>query len=71
MPKDDTTEKDDATGGGKDSNAASKMDKQSGGDEGKTSDSSNELEPVRSKKGEPADNLRRRSEWFQKRSGSG
>jgi hypothetical protein len=28
-----------------------------------------ELEPVKSKKGEPDDNLRRRAEWFQKRSG--
>jgi hypothetical protein len=26
-----------------------------------------ELEPVKSKKGEPSDNLRRRGEWFQKR----
>lgn len=26
-----------------------------------------ELEPVKTKKGEPSDNLRRRGEWFQKR----
>jgi len=26
-----------------------------------------ELEPVKSKKGEPDDNLQRRAEWFQKR----
>jgi hypothetical protein len=32
-------------------------------------DSSSELEAVPTKKGEPADNLRRRSEWFQKRTG--
>jgi hypothetical protein len=38
-----------------------------GSDENDVSDSSNELEPVKSKKGEPDDNLRRRSEWFQKR----
>lgn len=35
------------------------------------SDSSSELEPVKSKKGEPADHLRRRAEWFQKRTGGG
>jgi hypothetical protein len=28
-----------------------------------------ELEPVKSKKGEPDDNLQRRAEWFQKRTG--
>ena len=28
-----------------------------------------ELEAVKSKKGEPDDNLRRRAEWFQKRTG--
>ena len=26
-----------------------------------------ELEPMKTKKGEPSDNLRRRAEWFQKR----
>jgi hypothetical protein len=41
------------------------------GNEGKASDSSSELEPTHSKKGEPDDNLRRRSEWFQKRHGGG
>jgi hypothetical protein len=30
-----------------------------------------ELEPVKTKKGEPADNLRRRGEWFQKRRSGG
>jgi hypothetical protein len=30
-------------------------------------DSSSELEAVTPKKSEPSDNLRRRSEWFQKR----
>ncbi|HEV7799101.1 MAG TPA: hypothetical protein VGO73_13135 [Pyrinomonadaceae bacterium] len=66
MGKDDTTGKD-ATEG-KD---ATKRDKKSGGDEKKGSgaDSSSELEPTHSKKGEPDDNLRRRSEWFQKRHG--
>ena len=71
MPKSDTTETDE-TGGGKDRNAADKNEKQPS-DEGKDagSDSSSELEAVRSKKGEPPDNLRRRAEWFQKRTGGG
>jgi hypothetical protein len=58
MVKDDTTKKD-----------ATEKDKKSGDDkeEGKASDSSSELEPTHSKKGEPDDNLHRRSEWFQKR----
>jgi hypothetical protein len=58
MGKDDTPKKD-----------ATKPDKKSGDDEteGSGSDSSSELEPTHSKKGEPDDNLRRRSEWFQKR----
>jgi hypothetical protein len=58
MGKDDTTDK-----------AAGEKDKKSGSDkdEGKASDSSSELEPTHSKKGEPDDNLHRRSEWFQKR----
>jgi hypothetical protein len=30
-----------------------------------------ELEPVKTKKGEPSDNLRRRGEWFQKRRSGG
>ena len=73
MPKDDTTKKDDATGRGKNSNAASKTDKKSRGDEDEESgsDSANELEPVRPKIGESKDTLRKRSEWFQKRSGGG
>lgn len=36
-------------------------------DEAADSDSSNELEAVKTKKGEPDDNLGRRAEWFQKR----
>jgi hypothetical protein len=71
MPKNDTTEKDDATGGGKESKAASGTDKKSGGDENESSDSDVELEPVRPKIGESKDTLRKRSEWFQKRSGGG
>ena len=71
MRKDEATEKDDATAkgqGGKDSNAAAETDKKSGSDD-EVSGSASELQPVSSKKGEPADNLRRRSEWFQKRHG--
>ena len=69
MPKDDTTKKDDATGGGKDSKVTSKVNKKSDADkdDASDSDSSSELEAVRTKKGEPADNLRRRAEFFQKR----
>ena len=37
--------------------------------EASASDSSHELEAVKTKKGEPADNLRQRAEWFQKRHG--
>jgi hypothetical protein len=60
MGKDDTTEKD-----------AAEKDKKAGGEQDEGKDSSSELEPTHSKKGEPDDNLRRRSEWFQKRHGGG
>jgi hypothetical protein len=43
--------------------AATKAEKKSD----KDIDSSRELEAVKSKKGEPSDNLRQRAEWFQKR----
>ena len=52
---------------GAETNKGSRSDK----DESSNSDSSSELEPVRTKKGEPPDNLRRRAEWFQKRSSGG
>jgi hypothetical protein len=65
MPKEDTNEKE-ATGSGKDSKAAADKDKS-----GSDVDSSSELEAVKSEKGEPSDNLRRRAEWFQKRTGGG
>jgi hypothetical protein len=67
MPKDDTSKKA-ASGRGK-KKAASKTAKKSrvNKKEASTSDSSNELEAVRTKKGEPANNLRQRAEWFQKR----
>ena len=75
MGKDETTEKySTATSragkeGNKDSDASAETKKKPGSDEDESSDSdsSSELEPARTKKGEPSDNLRRRSEWFQKR----
>jgi hypothetical protein len=59
MPKDDKTKK--KAGSGK-SKATSKA--------GKDDDAPSEpveLEATKSKKGEPDDNLKRRAEWFQKR----
>ena len=57
MPKDDPTKKD-----------AAEKDKNAGDDKDETSGKV-ELEAVKSKKGEPDDTLRRRAEWFQKRTG--
>ncbi|MGH9931153.1 MAG: hypothetical protein ACREA9_18245 [Pyrinomonadaceae bacterium] len=71
MPKEATTKKD-ATRRGKDGNAAAKTDEKANDDKDEASGSEEvELEPVKSKKGEPDDNLRRRAEWFQKRTGGG
>jgi hypothetical protein len=58
MTKKDTTKKD------ADKKAGDEKDEPSGSDE-------IELEGVKTKKGEPDDNLRRRAEWFQKRHGGG
>ena len=71
MPKDETTEKATKGQGGKDSNAAAEPDKKSHGDDDQASDSDSavDLKPVRPKIGESKDNLRKRSEWFQKRHG--
>ena len=55
MPKDDTNKKD--------------ADKKAGDDKDASDSVAIELEPVKSKKGEPADNLKRRAAWFQKRTG--
>ena len=61
MPKDDTTKKD-----------LAETEKEASDDKDEASDSDAiELEAAKSKKGEPADNLRRRAEWFQKRTGGG
>jgi hypothetical protein len=54
----------------KDRNDASKSDRKSGRADEKDSDEG-ELSPITPKTGEPSDNLRRRSEWFQKRHGRG
>ncbi|HEV2829586.1 MAG TPA: hypothetical protein VGW76_18450, partial [Pyrinomonadaceae bacterium] len=51
----------------KDNDAATERDRD---DESSAEESESavvELEPVKTKKGEPSDNLRRRGEWFQKR----
>ena len=68
------TKKDAPDSEGKRSKAAPRTHKNSGGDkpgaddeEAADTDSSNELEAVKTKKGEPDDNLGRRAEWFQKR----
>ena len=62
MAQEDTSKK--TKGKGRDTDAKAKDDEED--DEGSEEI---ELEPVKSKKGEPDDNLRRRAEWFQKRTG--
>ena len=64
MPKEDTTKKKAGSGKSKDhtSKASTDEDEDSGSEPV-------ELEAVKEKKGEPDDNLRRRAEWFQKRTG--
>jgi len=66
MPKEDTTKK--KVGSSKSKDAASKASTDEGEDE-ETGAEPVELEAVKSKKGEPDDNLKRRAEWFQKRTG--
>ena len=57
--------------GTKDRHSASEKDKKSRRTDGDHSGKDDgELAPTR-RKGEPAGNLRRRAEWFQKRHGSG
>jgi hypothetical protein len=69
MPKESKSAKG-GTGVSKKTKTASKTAKKSRGAKKKVgSDSSNELEAVATKKGEPADNLRQRAQWFQKRHG--
>ena len=67
MPKEDAPKK--KAGSSKSKDAASKA---SAKDEEEDDDAGSEpveLEAVKEKKGEPDDNLRRRAEWFQKRTG--
>jgi len=64
MSKEDKTQKKAESSKAKD--AGSKADDEEDDDAGSEPI---ELEAVKSKKGEPDDNLKRRAEWFQKRSG--
>jgi hypothetical protein len=65
MPKEDAPKKKAGSGKSKDtgSKASTKDEDEDAGSE------PIELEAVKSKKGEPDDNLKRRAEWFQKRTG--
>ena len=64
MPKEDAPKKKAVSSKSKD--AASKANDEEDDDAGSEPI---ELEAVKDKKGEPDDNLRRRAEWFQKRTG--
>ena len=67
MPKENAPKK--KAGSSKSKDAASKA---SAKDEEEDDDAGSEpveLEAVKDKKGEPDDNLKRRAEWFQKRTG--
>jgi len=66
MPKEDTPKKKAGRSKSKDadSKASTKND-----DQDDAAPEPVELEAVKDKKGEPDDNLKRRAEWFQKRSG--
>jgi len=56
----------------KDRDAADETERKSKGPEKDDADEDEgELSPITPKTGEPADNLRRREEWFQKRHGRG
>jgi hypothetical protein len=65
MPKEDAPKK--KAGSSKSKDAASKASNKDDDDD--AAPEPIELEAVKSKKGEPDDNLRRRAEWFQKRTG--
>jgi hypothetical protein len=66
MPKDNTTKKKAVSKSKDPASKASTKDEDEDDDAGSEPI---ELEEVKSKKGEPDDNLRRRAEWFQKRTG--
>lgn len=61
MPKEDKTKK--KADSAKEKTASAKDEDEDAGSE------PIELEAVKDKKGEPDDNLKRRAEWFQKRTG--
>ena len=69
MPKEDAPKK--KAGSSKSKDAASKASTKDEEEEEDDDAGSEpiELEAVKDKKGEPDDNLRRRAEWFQKRTG--
>jgi len=67
MPKEDAPKK--KAGSSKNKDAASKASTKDEDEDDDAGSEPVELEAVKSKKGEPDDNLRRRAEWFQKRTG--
>jgi len=67
MPKEDAPKK--KAGSSKSNDAASKASTRDEEEDDDAGSEPVELEAVKSKKGEPDDNLRRRAEWFQKRTG--
>jgi len=67
MPKEDAPKK--KAGRTKSKDAASKADSKDEEEDDDVGSEPVELEEVKSKKGEPDDNLKRRAEWFQKRTG--
>ena len=67
MPKEDAPKK--KAGSSKSKDAASKASTKDEDEDDDAGSEPVELEAVKSKKGEPDDNLRRRAEWFQKRTG--
>ena len=67
MPKEDAPKK--KAGSSKSKDAASKASTKDEDEEDDAGAEPVELEAVKDKKGEPDDNLKRRAEWFQKRTG--
>jgi hypothetical protein len=66
MPKDRKSKKG-VSGGGKETPSSKRVKKARDDKALSPPDSSSELEAVKTKKGEPANHLRQRAEWFQKR----
>jgi len=67
MPKEDAPNK--KAGSTKSKDATSKASTKDEEEDDDAGSEPVELEAVKSKKGEPDDNLKRRAEWFQKRTG--